>query len=432
MSTHTIETVFAPQTPPPAAAAASTPVGAGPSHTQLPDVVSGGNPLAAAANGLLNLIPQIRTMATHPDPAAFQQYLLGRMRAFEQQAGAAGVGHETVIGARYCLCTVIDEACAQTPWGGAGVWPRHSLLVALHNETWGGEKFFQLLAKLVQTPQQHIDLIELMYYSLLLGFQGRYHVIENGASQLETLKARLLQVIETTRGERSGALSSRWQGVQRPATPPWTLVPLWGAAALALLLGFLLFLWFSYRLGTTSDAAYAAINGVRIARLAPVEAPAPAAPRLRQFLEPEVRDGLVDVRDEADRSTVVLRGDGLFDAGATTVKPRYADVLARVAVALDGVPGRVLVQGYTDNVPIRTARFPSNWQLSQARASVVAEMLQNSLRMPERVRAEGHGEADPIASNASAEGRARNRRVEILLLPAPAAHAAQPHAAPRN
>lgn len=431
MATHTIESLFAPQTSPPAAALA--PAGAGSSQTQLPDVVTGGNPLAAAANGLLNLIPQIRAMATHPDPGAFQQYLLGRVRSFEQEAGAAGVSHETVIGARYCLCTVIDEACAQTPWGGGGVWPRHSLLVALHNETWGGEKFFQLLAKLVQTPQQHIDLIELMYYGLLLGFQGRYHVIENGASQLETLKARLLQVIETTRGERSGVLSPRWQGVQRPATPPWTLVPLWAAAALAVLLGFLLFLWFSYRLGSTSDAAYAAINGLRVARLPAAEAPAaPAPPRLRQFLEPEVRDGLVDVRDEADRSIVVLRGDGLFDAGATAVKPRYVDVLARVAAALDAAPGRVLVRGYTDNIPIRTARFPSNWQLSQARAAMVAEMLQNSMRTPERVHAEGHGEADPIAANATAEGRARNRRVEILLLPAPAARTAQPQAAPRN
>lgn len=430
MSTHSIESLFAPQTPP--LAAGPAPAGAGPSHTQLPDVVSGGNPLAAAANGLLNLIPQIRTMATHPDPGAFQHYLLGRVRTFEQEAGAAGVNHETVIGARYCLCTLIDEACAQTPWGGAGVWPRHSLLVALHNETWGGEKFFQLLAKLVQAPQQHIDLIELMYYGLLLGFQGRYHVIENGASQLETLKARLLQVIETTRGERSGMLSPHWQGVQRPASPPWTLVPLWVAAALALLLGFVLFLWFSYRLGTASDAAYAAVNGLRMARLPAAEAPAPTAPRLRQFLEPEVRDGLVDVRDDADRSTIVLRGDGLFEAGATTVKPRYVEVIGRVAVALDAAPGRVLVRGYTDNVPIRTARFPSNWQLSQARATVVADMLQANLRTPERVRAEGHGEADPIASNGAPEGRARNRRVEILLLAAPAARTSQPQAAPRN
>ncbi|MBF9267074.1 type IVB secretion system protein IcmH/DotU, partial [Paracidovorax cattleyae] len=182
---------------------------------------------------------------------------------------------ETIIGARYCICTAIDEAAAQTPWGGSGVWPQYSLLVALHNETWGGEKFFQLLSKLVQTPHQHIDLIELMYFCLTLGFEGRYHVIDNGRSQLESLKARLLQVIESTRGDRSGALSPHWRGVQRAAVPPWSLVPFWVAAALTLLIAFLIFLWFNYRLASRSDELFAAINGIRLPKMPSVVAVAP-------------------------------------------------------------------------------------------------------------------------------------------------------------
>ena len=263
------------------------------------------------------------------------------------RSGVAGVPIETVIGARYCLCTVVDEAAAQTPWGGSGVWPKFSLLVALHNETWGGEKFFQLLAKLVQTPHQHIDLIELMYFCLMLGFEGRYRVIENGSSQLETLKARLLALIESTRGDRSSALSIRWKGEERKAAPPWTMVPLWVATALALLLAFLLFLWFNYRLAAQSDELFAAINSIRfpkaIAAVATVD-----KPRLRQFLEPEIREGLVEVIDLADRSTIILRGDGLFDPASTTVKPRYVQVIERVAIALNEVPGKVVVNGYTE------------------------------------------------------------------------------------
>src|SRR3990167_6264826 len=173
---------------------------------------------------------------------------------------------ETVIGARYCLCTVLDEAAAQTAWGGTGVWSKYSLLVTLHNETWGGEKFFQLLAKLVQTPHQHIDMIELMYFCLILGFEGRYRVIENGFSQLEALKARLLQLIETTRGERDKALALHWRGVQRKAAPPWTLVPLWVAMALTAVLALAIYLWFNYRLATQSDELFAAINSVRLAK----------------------------------------------------------------------------------------------------------------------------------------------------------------------
>ncbi len=387
-------------------------------RTDLPDVISGGNPLVASANALLNLIPQIRAMVSNSDPEGFQRLLLANIREFERGAGVAGVPIETVIGARYCLCTVVDEAAAQTPWGGSGVWPKFSLLVALHNETWGGEKFFQLLAKLVQTPHQHIDLIELMYFCLMLGFEGRYRVIENGSSQLETLKARLLALIESTRGDRSSALSIRWKGEERKAAPPWTMVPLWVATALALLLAFLLFLWFNYRLAAQSDELFAAINSIRfpkaIAAVATVD-----KPRLRQFLEPEIREGLVEVIDLADRSTIILRGDGLFDPASTTVKPRYVQVIERVAIALNEVAGKVVVNGYTDSSPIRTARFPSNWHLSRERAQSVSDMLVRTVRDSTRVTAEGRGEADPVAPNTTSEGKAKNRRVEIILLVAP-------------
>jgi type VI secretion system protein ImpK len=399
-------------------AAALTARGGNAQKSDLPDVVSGGNPLVAAANTLLNLIPQIRGMATNPDPAGFQQFLLESIREFERNSGAAGVPMETVIGARYCICTAIDETAAQTPWGGSGVWPRYSLLVALHNETWGGEKFFQLLAKLVQTPQQHIDLIELMYYCLMLGLEGRYRVIENGRSQLETLKARLLQVIETTRGDRTAGLSVNWRGVERKAAPPWTMVPLWVATALAVLLAFLIFLWFNYRLASQSDDLFAAISGIRFPKVqaGPVVT---VSPRLKQFLEAEIQEGLVDVIDAPDRSTVILRGDGLFGPASTVVKARYESVIERVAVALNEVPGKVVVNGYTDNSPIRTARFPSNWHLSQERAQSVADMLSRHVRDGGRIRSEGRADTDPIASNTTSEGKAQNRRVEIVLLVAP-------------
>ena len=407
--------IGSPQTSP--SAVAAPPVGA--ANSDLPEVTSGGNPLVAAANTLLNLVPQIRSMVSNQDPHGLQQVLLEQIRTFERKAGASGVTMETIIGARYCLCTVIDEAAAQTPWGGSGVWPKFSILVALHNETWGGEKFFQLLSKLVQTPHQHIDLIELMYFALTLGFEGRYRVIDNGASQLETLKARLLQLIETTRGERSGALSVHWKGVEKKAVPPWTLVPLWATAALVLLIGFAVFAWYNYKLASQSDDMFAVINGIRMPKLHAATVVAADSPRLRKFLEPEIREGLVEVKDELDRSTIILRGDGLFDPASIDVKPRYVSVLSRVANALNEVPGKVIINGYTDNSPIRTARFPSNWHLSLARAQAVSDMVAQNLKDAGRLHAEGRAESDPVDTNATPEGKARNRRVEVILMVAP-------------
>ncbi|WP_459615751.1 DotU family type VI secretion system protein [Bordetella sp. 2513F-2] len=386
-------------------------------------VISGSNPLVAAANPLLDLIPQIRATASHPSPAMLREHLLDEVRQFELRAQQAGIPNETILGARYCLCTALDEAAALTPWGGNGVWSAHSLLVTFHNETWGGEKFFQLLAKLSQNPSQHLDLLELLYYCLLLGFEGRYRVVDNGRSQLETLRQRLLRILRSARGEYPRALSPHWQDAPAQQELRRLPIPLWVYGALAAVLALLVFWGLSWSLGGRSDAVYSAVNQLKppTVQIAPTERRPAPSPRLAVFLEPEIREDLIAVRDEVDRSVVVLRGDGLFDAGSAAIRDRYVPVLSRVSDALRQTQGDILVRGYSDNVPIRTARYPSNWHLSQARADVVKEMLEERLQQPGRVRAEGRGDADPVAPNDTAAGRALNRRVEITVLVPPVA-----------
>src|SRR5436190_1176230 len=96
-----------------------------------------------------------------------------------------------------------QPAAARTPVADDGpvILSGSNLLVTFHDETWGGEKFFQLLAKLAQNPQQHAHLLELMYYCLALGFEGRFRIVDNGRTQLETLKQRLLTILHQVRGE---------------------------------------------------------------------------------------------------------------------------------------------------------------------------------------------------------------------------------------
>ena len=408
---------------PPGAAAAGKPLSsvlAGPAlAADLPEIESGANPLALAANPLLNLIPQIRVMAQHPDPAQLRNYLVEQVQLFERRAREALVPHETVIGARYALCTALDETAAKTPWGGGGAWSRHSLLVTFHNETWGGEKFFQVLARLVQDPKKHIDLIEMMAVCIALGFEGRFGVVDNGRTQLEALRRRLVEIIHGARGEFPKALSQHWQGARSDGKAQWGFLPMWIAAGATLLLLAAIYFLYAFLLANKSSDVFSTIAGIRLPKAqAAVVQPAPVQ-RLAQFLEPEVREGLVTVRDEADRSVVVLRGDGLFDSGSTEVKSRYVPVLARVADALNTVSGAVLVTGYTDNVPIRSGRFPSNYELSQARADVVRGIIDRRLTVQNRTRGQGRADSDPVAPNDSAENRARNRRVEVTLLVSP-------------
>ena len=122
------------------------------------------------------------------------------------------------------------------------------------------------------------------------------------------------------------------------------------------------------------------------------------------------------VEEGNGKASILIGGDGLFASGSINVKESFRPLLERVAWALNQTEGRVAVIGHTDNVPIRSLRFPSNWHLSQARAEAVANILAARIDRPERVSSEGRGSAEPLAPNDTASNRARNRRVEILLL----------------
>jgi len=114
---------------------------------------------------------------------------------------------------------------------------------------------------------------------------------------------------------------------------------------------------------------------------------------------------------------VTLRGDGVFAPGSADVSPQVRATFERIGDALVKVPGPVIVAGHTDSQPIRSLRFPSNWHLSKDRAASVKALLAAQVK-PERMTAEGRADTEPVADNATAEGRSRNRRVVITLLAA--------------
>ena len=122
-----------------------------PPRDPMPDPVTpdaGLNPLVTLANRLLRVVTQLRSTRHVADPVALRNALAQGVRDFKAQAEAVGIAPERVMAARYVLCTMLDEAAADTPWGGSGVWAGNSLLAMFHNETWGGEKVFQLMARL--------------------------------------------------------------------------------------------------------------------------------------------------------------------------------------------------------------------------------------------------------------------------------------------
>jgi len=134
-------------------------------------------------------------------------------------------------------------------------------------------------------------------------------------------------------------------------------------------------------------------------------------------LNEEVKKGQLQVRQYKDMLTVEVAEQLFFDSGKAALKDSGKEVLKKVGDAVKGLDDKVVrVVGHTDNVPIATAQFPSNWELSAARATTVVRFLQANGVPPERLTASGRGEFSPVAPNDDAEGRRKNRRIEITLI----------------
>ena len=123
------------------------------------------------------------------------------------------------------------------------------------------------------------------------------------------------------------------------------------------------------------------------------------------------------VEGDGQRVLVRITGRGMFGSGSADVEPRLVDLMNRIGEALREEPGRVTVLGHTDDKPIRTVRYPSNFHLSSARAKAAADILVTATGTPARFTSEGRADNDPIASNGTPEGREQNRRIEIILYP---------------
>ncbi len=385
--------------------------------------------MAVAAMPLLQLLARLRNTAHQPDPADLYQRITRELRTFEQRVRDAGVPAEQVRSAHYALCVSIDDVVLNTPWGGASNWSKRPLAQAFHQDTTEGGKFFELLARLQQTPATFMPVIEIMYLCLSLGVMGRYRTAPQGAKELGRVRAEACALIVGQQPPGGQELSPRWQGVAAPYTRSRGGLPVWVVYAAALAMCGGLFLWVSTALNAASDDQYARMLGAppasmpQISRAVVVQPPPPppappepsALDRLRAFLKPDIDSGAVSVVGTAATPVVRVANRNGFPPGRAVPPPALTAVLERIGTALKSEPGTVQVIDYTDDQPVHTVQFPSNFQLSTARARAASTAVGHTLGNPARLSAEGRADADPIAANTTAEGREQNWRIEIVL-----------------
>jgi chemotaxis protein MotB len=139
------------------------------------------------------------------------------------------------------------------------------------------------------------------------------------------------------------------------------------------------------------------------------------AEEIKRALEPLAKSGQVTVSEGAKGISVEINSNVLFATGDAALAGDAAQALRAVAAVVAGADFPVVVEGHTDNTPISTYRFPSNWELSAARASSVVRLFAEAGVAPGRLTAAGYGDQRPVADNAGEAGRARNRRVTILM-----------------
>jgi type VI secretion system protein ImpK len=394
---------------------------AGPAIDQLESLGLGLSPLVRAATPLLILAHRLRFTMSVADPDTLRRQTLEDLGRFEERARGFGIANETTLAARYVLCAALDEAVLATPWGAQSGWGENTLLVVLHREAWGGEKFFEMLERISADVPRHIELMELQYYCMALGFVGKFQLLERGASRLAEVQVALYRQIRDFRGVAPPELSRHWRGVTDRRNPLVRYIPWWMVAVTALALVVIAFVLCNslldrYSAPVQEALAKSGLEGFTGAVAAPMTAA--TGPTLSTLLSEDINNKEVSVEEEGGRTLVTLVEPNLFASGSAIVNPDYLDTLRRVADALNQIPGRILIVGHTDDQPLKSLHYRDNFELSRDRAVSVAKLLKAALRDPARVQWTGVGATQPrYKPESTPDNRARNRRVEIIHVP---------------
>ncbi len=413
------------------------------------------NEMLRAASALLLVLGKLRAGLVRAQSAKIMEDVAHAIDRFEADMKGSGFSADQSEVAKYALAATADDVVQNIPVDDRRLWTQYSMLSQFFGERTGGIRFFEELNRMKADPLANIDVLELMYACLAVGFEGVHRTAPGGMAALQQIQRDLYDVIRRVRPRESFELSPRWQGSNLRQRDNRNRVPLWAVAAFALALVVGGYLGMRALLSGEAIAVeeellalypLEPVTLVRPAYVPPAPPPAPepepepapapvvaeVAPpppplpepepdpceALRAALAAEIDGARIDFAD-CDGDVKMTIGDRpglvLFVSGRADIAPEYGAIIDRIAPLVEQVAGKVTVIGHTDAVPYRGARFASNYELSLSRAAAVAERLKAGASDPARFEIKGQGPNVPIADNATRDGRARNRRVDIVI-----------------
>jgi type VI secretion system protein ImpK len=281
----------------------------------------------------------------------------------------------------------------------------------------------------MQAPGQRFQLLELMLTCLSLGFEGQYRTLPNGATELARIRAAIYETLRRVKARPDDDVSVAWTAVPMTGRRRFGGVPIWAVAALALALIVGAYAGLTTLLARDGGQVASALNlmhpnvaSISLLRTA-ASVTAFVAPddptqlnRIKDILKARLDDGSVEIGTKGDYIFVRVGNALLFASGKAKVKPEFEPLAADIATMLNSEAGPVRIYGFTDNVQMNgRGQYKTNDELSLARAEGVQAVIAALMTDATRITVEGKGEADPIGDNGTEEGKALNRRVEILL-----------------
>ncbi|WP_404343636.1 type VI secretion system protein TssL, long form [Pseudoalteromonas mariniglutinosa] len=374
------------------------------------------NPLLEAANDCFSLLIFINQAKEVENIAALKHKCVEAIKHFEVLVRNNNLDMTMINNARYCLCAALDEAVLNSSWSSME-WADESLLSTFHKETFGGEYFYTLLDDALMYPEHNKAFLELQYHCLNLGFKGKYRLDSGGDSKVEDYRSRLYHILNQLDGPKTNALTPSWRERVAAGVELQNSIPLWVVFSILALISLFIFMFFNMQLNdklVQSTSTLAQIHPLSSSQIENKKDKQLLV--LEQLLHTEIERGIVNIQLNSDRIRITISNESLFNSGNAHLLPSFQPILEKLALSLESTKGRILITGHTDDSPISTDKYPSNWHLSLARATQVANSMAKNTNLSGRLWPEGRGAAEPLVDNTNSDSRSLNRRIEIDLL----------------
>lgn len=394
------------------------------------------NPLLSSFGMLLGLAPELDGAQQVESAESLRVKLLDNLIYARDGAVSQGVPLGRADQAGWFMAALLDDIALNTPWGGASGWPAQPLVSSLYGDVDAGEQFFERAEELLRYPERDPHMLEFVFHCLSFGFRGKHRAAgaagEGAIGQLRAQMARHLRNIEA----EDAPLSPHWKGVTAAPEKQRFVVPLWAIILIAGVVMLVSYIGLSMRLTDQSERLYTAAN-----TLPPLEPASLYRPTRDSTPPPEIELEVVSLdmlplfaaaapeaalpaltgREDVSLTVLAIQATDpeVFRSARADINTEYLaliDSIAQVLLENGEFIGSVSVVGHTDNVPVQTSNpFGSNQRLSVARAQTIADLLIAAGIPADLVSVSGKAAAEPIADNATRAGRARNRRVEIII-----------------